>query len=172
MTRRAAITLATFLTLAAWAGAQGPAPLPVDVQLRLHRENRLLLNDLVNQGVTLGSADDLIVRVEESEKTVRVLGVAVRRAAEADNPDRVAELGDHLEVVIRDGLIPNLDEATRTIDPSSPEWKKLKAVRERTAGGLDELKAALPTTGKVGESGKVKDLRGKLDGFKEQVKEK
>jgi hypothetical protein len=173
MTRRAGLTLATFLALAAWAGAQGPSPaLPADVQLRMLRENRLLLNDLVERGVALSGADDPVSRAEECEKMVRSLGAALRRAADAQNPDRVAELGDHLEAVLRDGLIPNLDEATRVIDPHSPEWPRLQEVRKRAAGGLDEIRDALPTTGKVGENGKVKDLRGKLDGFKERVKEK
>ena len=173
MTRRAGLTLAMFLTLAAWAGAQGPAPaLPADVQLRMLRENRLLLNDLVERGVALSGTDDPVSRAEECEKTVRSLGAAVRRAAEAQNPDRVAELGDHLEAVLRDGLIPNLEEADRTVTPASPEWARLQEVRKRAVGGLDELRDALPTTGKVGENGKVKDLRDKLDGFKARVKEK
>jgi hypothetical protein len=171
---RAALTLTVFLVLAAWSGAQGPSPaLPVDVQLRLHRENRVLLNDLVRQGIALSEKDDAVGRAEECEKTVRALGAALRRAAEAQNADRAAELGDHLEAVLRDGLIPNVEEAIRTVDPMSPElFARLKEVRGRAAGGLDELRDALPTTGKVGENGKVKDLRGKLDGYKEKVKEK
>jgi hypothetical protein len=173
MTRRTGFTLAVLLALAAWAGAQGPAPaLPADVRLRMLKENRLLLNDLVHQGIALSKADNPVSRAEECEKTVRTLGAAVRRAAEAENPDRVAELGDYLDVVVRDGLVPNLDEADQTIDPASPEWRRLKAVRERAVSGLDELQTALPTTGKVGEHDRVKDLRGKLGGLKERVKEK
>ncbi|HJZ55540.1 MAG TPA: hypothetical protein VKE74_11300 [Gemmataceae bacterium] len=170
---RVGLTLAVFLALAAWAGAQGPSPaLPADVRLRMLKENRLLLNDLVHQGIALSKADNPVSRAEECEKVVRTLGAAVRRAAEAENPDRVAELGEHLDVVVRDGLVPNLDEAAGMVAPESPEAKRLKEVRERAASGLDELQSALPTTGKVGENDKVKDLRGKLGGLKERVKEK
>lgn len=168
---RPVLTGCVLLVLAAWAGAQGP-PLTVDVQLRLLRENRTLLTDLVNQGVELSASDDLVTRTEMCERTVRTLGAAIKRAAEAQNADRVAELGDHLNVVVTEALIPNLDEATRMIDPRSPEAAKLKAVRSRTAGNLGDLRDALPTAGKVGDSDKVNDLRGKLDTLKERMTEK
>jgi len=165
------LTGCAFLVLAAWAGAQGP-PLTVDVHLRLLRENRTLLTDLVNQGVALSAADDLVVRTEKCEDTVRTLGAAIRRAAAAQNADRVAELGDHLNVVVTDALIPNLEEARQMINPNSPEAAKLLAVRKRTADNLGDLRDSLPTTGRLGDSDKVKDLRGKLDALKEQVKDK
>jgi hypothetical protein len=168
---RAGLTGCVFLLLAAWAGAQGP-PLTVDVQLRLLRENRTLLTDLVNQGVDLSNADDLVTRTEKCEETVRTLGAAIQRAAKEEKADRVAELGDHLNVVVNEALIPNLDEATRMIDPRSPEAAKLKLVRKRTAENLTDLRDVLPTSGKVGDSDKVKDLRGKLDTLKERVTEK
>ncbi|MBY0514119.1 MAG: hypothetical protein K2P78_09440 [Gemmataceae bacterium] len=170
---RAACTLVVFLALAAWTGAQGPPPpLPVDVQLRMHRENRVLLNDMVRQGLALAEKDDPVGRAEECERTVRALAAALRRAAEAQNADRAAELGDHLDAVVRDGLIPNIDEANRTVDPASPEYARLTAVRARAAGGLDELRTDLPTAGKVGDNGRVKDLRGKLDTYRDKIKEK
>lgn len=170
---RLAFTLVVFLTLAAWSGAQGPAPtLPIDVQLRLHRENRVLLGDLVRQGLALADKDDAVGRAEECEKTVRTLGIALRRAAENQNADRAAELGDHLEAVVREGLLPNIDEAARTIDPSSPEWARLKTVRERAVSGLDDLRDAIPTTGQLGGNARLQALRAKLAAFQNQVKAK
>lgn len=170
---RAALTLTIFLALAAWSGAQGPSPtLPIDVQLRMHRENRILIGDLVRQGLALSEKDDAVGRAEECEKTVRSLGAALRRAAETQNADRAAELGDHLESVLREGLLPNIDEAIRTIDPASPEWARLKTVRERTARGLDDLRDTIPTTGKLGNNSKLQSLRDKLAAFKDTVKEK
>ena len=168
---RAGITCCAFLLLAAWAGAQGP-PLTVDVQLRLLRENRTLLNDLVNQGVALSASDDLVTRTEKCEDTVRTLGAAIKRAAEAQNADRVVELGDHLNVVVTEALIPNLEEGRRMIHPDSPEAVKLEAVRVRAKSNLGDLRDSLPTSGKIGESDKVKELRGKLDAIKERMTDK
>jgi hypothetical protein len=168
---RAGFTCCAFLLLAAWAGAQGP-PLTVDVQLRLLRENRTLLNDLVSQGVELSASDDLVTRTEQCEATVRTLGAAIRLAAAAQNADRVAELGDHLNAVVTEALIPNLEEGRQMINPNSPEAAKLEAVRAKAAGNLGDLRDALPTSGKFGESDKVKDLRGKLDALKERMKDK
>lgn len=170
---RAALTLTVFLALAAWSGAQGPSPtLPIDVQLRMHREDRVLLNDLVRQGLALSNKDDAVGRAEECEKAVRSLGAALRRAAESQNADRAAELADHLEAVCREGLLPNIDEALRTIDPASPEWARLKVVRERAAANLNDLRNAIPTAGKLGDNSKLQSLRDKLATFQDQVKEK
>ena len=169
---RVGVMLAVFLGLAAWAGAQGPPPLSTADQLNMLRANQGVIEELVDRTVELAGANTPLKRAETCRKTAGTLAGVVGRAAEAQNPDRVAELGDHLEAVLRDGLIPNLEEADRTVTPASPEWARLQEVRKRAVGGLDELRDALPTTGKVGENGKVKDLRDKLDGFKARVKEK
>ncbi len=168
---RWSVTFFACLALAAWAGAQGP-PLSVDVQLRLLRENRTLLNDLVNQGVALSAADDLVGRTEKCEETVRTLGAAIRRAAEAQNADRIAELGDHLNGVVNEALIPNLEEGSRSIDPSSPEAARLNAIRTRAAGNLGDLRDSLPATGTLGDTEQVKTLRSTLAGLEERIKEK
>lgn len=170
---RAGYTLAVFLALAAWAGAQGPAPAPrltAADQLRLLRANRVLLTDLVTNGVELGNADRLPDRADACRRSARFLGVALQNAAGADDPDRVAELGGHLEAVVRDGLVPILDEGKATIPPESQDAARLKVVRETAARDLNDFWLAIPEAGKVGDSGKVRDIRGRLDGLREKLK--
>jgi len=168
---RAAAALLIFLGLAAWAGAQGPAPgLSAADRLRLHRANRTLLADLVSAGVALGGADRPVARAETCQESARVIGIALRKAAEAQDADRVAELGDHLDHMVRDGLVPLLDEVRQTTPAESPDGKRLKAVREGAAGDLDWVRAAIPPAGKVGDSARVKDVSAKLDGLRQQLK--
>jgi hypothetical protein len=80
----------------------------------------------------------------------------------------VAELGGHLEAVIRDGLVPNLDEGRRTVTLESAA--RLDAAREKARGDLDRLRDALAAPGKVADSRRVKDLRGKLDALYDRLK--
>ena len=144
---RSAYLLLFFLALSAWAGAQAPRPaLTADEQIRLHRANRILLADLVDRGIELGKANHPIDRAEECRKTARVLGVALQKAAENDDADRVAELGNHLELVIRDGLVPMLDDAKRNIHPMSPDAARLKVLRENAVGDL-EWASTMPAPG-------------------------
>jgi hypothetical protein len=167
--RRLALILTAFLLLSAWAGAQGPAPLAAD-QVRLLRANRVLLGDLVTSGVELGSTDDPVNRAAACHGAAHALGVALRRAAEASDADRVAELGGHLDRVVRDGLVPILDEATKTIPPDSQDAVRLKAIRVNAAGDLDSIRTSIPADGAFSDSAKVRDLLGKLDALRERLK--
>ena len=159
---RVGLTLGVFTALAAWAGAQGP-PLTAADQIRLLRANRGLIADLVDSGVRLGAAEHPLSRAEACQATAHHLAVALERAAEGQDADRVAELGAHLELVFRDGLVPNLDRAEKIIPRESPDAEKLKEVRKRAAGDLDGVRAALPP-------GKLDGLRGKLDELREKLK--
>lgn len=161
---RPTLTAVVFVVLAAWAGAQGPTT--ASDKLRLHRANRTLLTDLVGGGVRLGAADHPVARAEACQQTARAVGIAVRRAAEANDADRVAELGDHLDALVRDGLVPVLDDATRVIPAESPDGARLRAVRAGAAADLGETEAALP----AGDDAAVRALRAKLADLRERLK--
>lgn len=169
---RQTATLAAFLVLSAWAGAQAPATpaLTAAERLKLHRANRTLLADLVDSGVKLGGASHPVARAELCQGTARVLGIALRNAAEAQDPDRVGELGAHLTRVVRDGLVPILEEGRQTVPAESPDAVRLRAVRESAAGDLNGVRSAIPATGKVAASDKVRTLCGALDGLRDQLK--
>jgi hypothetical protein len=165
---RLATTARIFLLLSAWAGAQGPPPLPAADQIRLLRTNRVLLGDLINHGVELGSTDDPLDRASACQGAAHALGVALRRAAEAQDSDRVAELGGLLEEVVREGLVPILEEAKKTIPPDSPDAIRLKSIRADAAGDLESVRSAIP--GSSAASSRVREVSTKLDGLRERLK--
>jgi hypothetical protein len=169
---RSGATLAVFLVLAAWAGAQSPgAPvLTAAKRLELHRANRTLLADLIDGGVKLANAERMPDRAETCQKTARALGIALRKAAEARDTDRVAELGEHLTAVVRDGLVPILTEGTRTIPAESPDAGRLKAVRATAAKDLDEARSAISPAGTGPGNDRIRAVAGTLDGLWEQLK--
>jgi hypothetical protein len=166
---RVPLTLTVFLGLAAWAGAQGPpAGLTAAENLDRLKANRALLDQLIDRGIELGGAGNPVDRAEACQRTAGSLAYWVGLAAADQNPDRVAELGGHLEAVIRDGLVPNLDEGRRTVTLESAA--RLDAAREKARGDLDRLRDALAAPGKVADSRRVKDLRGKLDALYDRLK--
>jgi hypothetical protein len=158
MMRRSLVTLMTLLALAAWAGAQNPAaPLAAEDQVKLFKSNRLLIEGLVTQSITLAGKDRPLDRADECRKTAAILAGSLGRAAEDQDPDRVLELAGLLKEVVREGLVPNLNQAQTEITAGDPQEARLKSVREGTSRDLDELPGKIPTEGKVATNQKVKE---------------
>jgi hypothetical protein len=175
--RRSVLTLVAVSVLAAWAGAQVPRnTLDAATQAKLFKSNKTLLEDLVTHGIDLADADRPLQRAEECRKTATTLVRHLDRAAEDQDPDRVVELAGLMGDVIRDGLVPNLDDAQKEIRPGDPRFAQLTKVFENATRDLDGL-SQLPTEGKVGESRKVKEaiaalqaLKGNLQALKGNLK--
>jgi hypothetical protein len=168
---RVGATLTVFLGLAAWAGAQGqPAPSAAD-QLQLLQANSGLIDALIDDSVRLAGANTAVDRAAVCQSTAQRLARKVETASQEENPDRVAEFGGHLERVVRDGLVPTLEDAKSVAPPESPEAKRVKEIRQNAIRDLGTLRDTLPTTGKVGDSEKVKKLRQDLDALRDALKD-
>lgn len=170
---RWAFLAAVFASLAAWAGAQGPAPAPTLTaadQLRLLRANGTLIDNLVDHGVKLSRADTVEDRAEQCRRAAKALATAIQDAAARQEPERVVELTALLREVVSGALVPTLDDGKRLVTPGSPGEKQLRETRAAAAGDVSELKAAIPTTGKVGDSARVKDALKQLDELSEKLK--
>ena len=166
---RGGVIALVFLALSGWAGATGPVrpALPAAEQLRLHRANKTLLTDLVNNGVALGTTEGTVDRAIACQAAARALGVALSRAADDNDSDRVVELGSHLELVVRDGLVPLFDAARVHITRESPEYARLLKAQEGAASNLDDVRDAI---GKLGDNAHARDISTKLTGLKEKLK--
>jgi hypothetical protein len=168
--RRSVLTLVIGAALSAWVSAQGPPLLSADVQVKQFKANRILIENLVDHGIDLSNADSPLRRAEACQRTAGTLAHYLARAAGNEDPDRVAEFANLYSAVVRDGLVPNLNEAKRGItDPKSPDAGRLRAVNEQARRDLDEVRKSIPTSGKVGEHDKVKsalviieELAGKI----------
>ena len=100
----------------------------------------------------------------------RSLVNAILRAAEAEDAERVAELTGLFRAVVIDGLVPTLAEAQVGVTPGSPADVKLREERGKSVKDVSELKAAIPATGKVGDSPRVKDALKQLDELADALK--
>jgi hypothetical protein len=164
------LTLIAFVALSAWAGGQGtPPPLPAATQVKLFKTNRDLIASLVDHGIDLADADNPLGRARECRLTARALANALRRAADEQDPNRVAELAGLFGDVVRDGLVPNLDAATREMKAGDPREPELLGLRQNAVSDFNGVRAAIPTDGKVGDSDKVKAALAALDALKPKL---
>ena len=127
--------LTVFAVLAAWAGAQNPAPpLSAEDKLRLLKANGTLIDNLVRDGVALSAADRPEDRAARCRSASLALANAIQQAAAAEDADRVAELTALFCDLVRDGLVPTIDDGQRVVPPESPSAKKLREVRGLAVG--------------------------------------
>jgi hypothetical protein len=164
--------LTVFVALAAWAGAQNPAPpaqLSAEDRLRLLRANSTLIENLVNDGVAMSNVGDPVDRAERCRSAARSLVNAIQDAARAEDAERVAELATLFRTVVAEGLIPTLKDAKQNVAPKSPGEKKLRDVRDNSARDVTDLKAAT-ATGKLADNPRVKEALKGVEELSEQLK--
>jgi hypothetical protein len=162
--RRTLAVCAFFVLMASWAGAQSTASVPLAAeQLRLFQSNRVLLEQLVEHGIDLANADTHVERVRACHASTWQLGKALRDAAERDDPDRVVELGDYLNQVIAEGLLPSIDEARMAIPAGTEAERELTDLTLQAAEETRNFSLAIPALGKVGSSVKVSETRARLE---------
>jgi hypothetical protein len=164
--------LVAFTVLAAWAGAQNPVAqtLSPEDKLRLLRTNSALLDDLVRDGVAMSATSDPVQRAVRCREASLSLVAAVGEAARAEDAERVAELTGLFREVVRDGLVPTMNEARQSVPPQSPGAQKLRDLQTLATNDVSGLKTAIPASGKVGDNPRVKDARKQLDELTEALK--
>jgi hypothetical protein len=161
---RTALTLIALVVLSVWASAQNATAPQTAHHLQMLATNRTLLESLIDRGLELSDAGNSLERAERVRKATATLGAELRTVAanpEA-NPDRVAELSEHLTTVVRDGLVPTLAEARGQVRPGSPDYPRLKKVHADAKAELEQTRNAIPGDGKVGRSQLVKVATQKL----------
>jgi hypothetical protein len=154
--RRSALTLFVCAALCAWVSAQAPPTLTAEVQVKQFKNNRILIQDLVDQGIGLSNADNPLQRAEACRQTVRSLANSLEWAANEGDAERVAEFAGLFSLVVREGMMPNLNAAKRTIVAESPDAVQLRKVNDRVRSDIDGVLKSIPTHGTVGDSDKVK----------------
>jgi hypothetical protein len=165
--------LAAFVALAAWAGAQGPvppAPLSAEDKLRLLKTNGTLIDELVRDGVEMSKAGQPVDRAVKCREASQALVNAIQQAATTEDAERVAVLMGLYRELVRDGLMPTIEEAKVGIPPNSPADLKLRGVREKYATNVSELRTHATSTGKLANNPRVKEALKQLDELNEQLK--
>src|SRR5207248_2002719 len=122
------------VVFAALAAAPPAPPLSLAEQAQHFQRNRKLIEKLVDSGMVLALArdEDALRRVTCCSELARSLGDEMKQAAQEREGGRVAELGQHLQLLLKDGLAITLQKARRQIPPGSAELDQLIEVGETT----------------------------------------
>ena len=167
--RRTMLSLIAFAALSAWVSAQGPSPLSAEVQVKQFKSNRILIGSLVDRGIDLSNADNPLKRAEACQQTAQTLALYLERAAgRGRRPRRGVRQPLRRDHPRRPGAEPGRGEEVHS--------RRLAAVGDLQNSalmrpGIQVVRQSIPTTGKVGDSDKVKaalavieELMSKLGG--------
>lgn len=161
---RTALTLTLFVGLSLWVSGQNGVP-AFYRQLDQLKANQPLLDQLINCGLNLSSADkggNSLDRAEECRVAATKLAAALTTAPPND-AERVAELSDHIAAIVREGLIPNLTDAHNSVG-SQEQREKLATISKDARANLSDFDKSLP-------SGEVYDRSASLTAARKKLTE-
>jgi hypothetical protein len=163
--KRILFSLPILALACAWAGAH-TAPVGPETRVRMLEKNKVLMELLIDRGLELGETENLVDRVTVTRNATLALRDAVKGASDANETGRLPELANHLATVYADGLAVVLDAAVAGVPEGSPDYERLKAVRNQIlsdAIGVDalrlpeaEAKRVVEAAGKVQSAAKGK----------------
>lgn len=139
---RSAFILLTAAALATVVGAQGPRQgLTASQQQQLFQRNRAMIQTLVDSSVDMSStqASDPVGRAKTYKRVILQFQQELGSAADSSDAKRIAELGKHLDTLMRQGLAPSLRTAHQQIGKNGTGRQDLLDLRDRTIELVDWL---------------------------------
>jgi hypothetical protein len=138
---RSASILLIAAALTAVVGAQGPkSGLTASQQRQLFQRNRSMIQSLVDSTVDMSNqSGDYLQRAKTYRKVIVEFQRELGSAAESSDATRIAELGNHLDTLMRQGMAPSLKAAQQQIGPRGTGQKDLYELRDRTVELVDWL---------------------------------
>jgi hypothetical protein len=111
------------LAAAVWGGA--PVPLSDVERARQLQRDQELIESLVDSGLALAATEDPLQRAGQCNKVAERLASEIRHAGADRDSGRVKELGQHLKLVLENGVADNLRIARTAIVAGSPRERAL-----------------------------------------------
>jgi hypothetical protein len=156
------------LTLMASAQAQ-KVRLTALQQHELFKQNRAMIQSLVESSVEITNVSgDYLQRSKSYRKVVMKFQEELNNAAEGSDPGRVAELGEHLDSVLRQGLVPSMQKAARQAGPNGTSKEELQEMSNRTLELVNWLQEK--ATKKWPETPEVQKVIESLEKTKKELK--
>jgi len=139
MIRHAAGFLVVAL-LCSQAGAENPPKLTALQQQQLFQKNRQLIQTLVDGSVEMSNvSNDYTQRSRVYRRMILEFQKELTTAADQNDPNRVVEIGKHLDTVMRQGLAPTLKVARGRLGPDGTGMNDLIDMRDRSVELADWL---------------------------------
>jgi len=160
---RYVVSTAILMALAALLGAQDPRTGPSARQrAALLQRNYGVAERLVDGSLALAKTSSSLDRSTSYDAIIRNLEEEIKKAAQAGDAERVAELTDHLARLMNEGLLPNVEKARQVISANSPDEKSLFDLRDLARRMTDEIADTIAHSTVAGTpevQTKLKDLR-------------
>lgn len=168
---RTFLTLCLAVVLVTWADAQqAAAHLTAAERLQQLKSNRAILEKMVSHSVALSHANDPIGRTAACRAAMGDLSTALDGAIAAQDANRVAELGEHLSLIVSDGLIPTIADARIQVPAGSEEEARLKDLYKQATDEMTRLELSVPRTNSLGRSHQVKETLAKWNATRDRLK--
>ena len=169
MIRNASI-LVIVAAMAAVVGAQGPrSGLTAAQQQQLFQRNRAMIQTLVDSTVDMSTqSGDYVYRAKTYRKVIVEFQRELGSAADSSDAARIAELGKHLDTLLRQGLVPSIRDAQeKQIGPKGTGKQDLLDIRDRTLELVDWLQDK--ARNKWADTPEVRDVIQKLELAKKEL---
>jgi hypothetical protein len=145
--RRACRAVLALVVLAACALAQDTSDQrPLAERVQRFRRNQGLIKNLVQSGLRIAAAEDPLDRAEQCKSVVQLLVDEISSTADGDDDDRefrITEMGEHLQLFVKKGLVEKLREARNSIPIGSAKEKELHLARDNTRQMTESLQPRL-----------------------------
>lgn len=114
---RHALSLVGAALLVAAVGAQGPKDVPPAQRAELYKKNRAVIEQLVEKTVeSARTPNDHVKRADTYYKVLFQFNTEIKKAKDANDADRAAELTGHLKTLLDQGLNPTLKDARKLVE--------------------------------------------------------
>jgi len=149
---RPAVSLVLMAGLAAWVGGQTPAALKPERRAQLYKQNRAVIERLVEKTVTSArTPNDHLKRADSYYKLLFQFNTEITQAREAKNQARVDELTRHLQTLLDHGLAPTLEDARKQVEGGTGA-DEFPVVKDQLLSQLDSLLTTLAEDGPAKQS--------------------
>lgn len=155
--------------MTAVVGAQGPrSGLTAAQQQELFQRNRSMIETLVDSTVEMSThSGDHLQRAKTYKNVLVEFQRELGNAANSSDAGRIAELGSHLDTLMRQGMAPSMREAQRQIGPRGSGQQDLLELRDRTVELVDWLQNN--ARNKWADTPEVRDMIQKLELSKKEL---
>lgn len=149
---RHALSLTLMVALAALVGAQSPTALKPQQRAQLYKQNRAVIEGLVEKTVASARmSTDHLKRADSYYKLLFQFNTEITQAREAKNQARVDELTRHLQTLLDHGLAPTLESARKQVEGGTGA-EEFPVVKGQLLSQLDSLLTTLAEDGPAKQS--------------------
>jgi hypothetical protein len=168
--KRTLLGLVALLAVCLTISAQGSAvKLTAAERLKLLQLNQNLIEDLIESSLKLSNSSNPLDAAEQHVGVSIRLGRSLNEAIQRNDPDRAAEVAALLESVVREALMPQLNEAGRTIPVGSPDYARYIACHRNAFVRVAKLADAMPADGTGWKAERVATSRAQLAKLLKQI---